>query len=278
MKRQITILMMMLFSISMFAQEILVEWNFPDESVDAYADGGIDQNLDKEISTVGGTSALDYKNGATTKAAQASGWENGAETKYWQITFSTEVYGDIRLSSKITSGGNDPGPRDFRVDYKIGETGEWFEVENSAFMTANDWETGVLENLPLPETCNNQSMVFLRWIMTSDTSTAGVLVESNGKLKIDDIMLTGTDISSVEDETMLSISVYPNPFSQSITIKNSDKTMSCRIFDMSGSIVFEGEANEASRINLQDLNSGIYTLQLFSTNGKLITTRKLMKQ
>ena len=278
MKRQISFLMMMLFSISIFAQEVLVEWNFPDESADAIADGGIEQNLDKVISTVGGTSDLDYKNGATTKAAQASGWDNGAETKYWQIAFSTEVFGDIKLSSKITSGGNDPGPRDFRVDFKIGEGGDWLEVPNSAFITANDWETGVLENLSMPEACNNQPMVYLRWIMTSDTSTAGVLVESNGKLKIDDIVLTGTDISGLENETMPSISVFPNPFSETIAFQNCNGKMVCRIFDLNGKIVFSEEIREATRINLQDLNSGIYTLQLFDSKGQLTNTQKLMKQ
>lgn len=278
MKRQITFLMMMLFGISVFAQEVLVEWNFPDESADAIADGGIQQNLDKEISTMGGTSALDYKNGATTKAAQASGWDNGAGVKYWQIVFSTEIYGDVRLSSKITSGGNDPGPRDFRVDYKIGEDGEWAEVPNSTFITANDWTTGVLENLPLPEVCNNQPLVYLRWIMTSDTSSAGVLVEPNGKLKIDDVVVTGTDTSGLGDETTMSVAAYPNPFTESVTLQNFEGTMICRIFDLTGRIVFNGEVNAATRISLQRLQSGIYTLQLFDNEGKPTISQKLMKK
>ena len=279
MTKQSTFLMLMLFwGVTAFSQEIVVEWNFPNESADSIADGGIAENLDKIISTMGETSALDYKNGVTTKAAQVTNWDNGTELKCWVVGFSTENYGSLMLSSKMSSGGNDPGPRDFRVDYKVGEDGEWAEVPNSAIVTANDWETGVLENLPLPEECTNRPMVYLRWIMTSDTATAGGLVEPTGKMKIDDIVIAGTDVSSISDVDGDMISIFPNPFTNYITFQNTGIAKSCKIMDMAGSMLYSFNIEYTKQFNFSNLKEGVYILQLFDKKGNLAFSKKVIKK
>jgi hypothetical protein len=227
---------------------------------------------------MGGTSNLDYKNGFETKAAQATNWDNGTELKCWVVEFNTENYGDLLLSSKMSSGGNDPGPRDFRVDYKIGEEGNWFEVPNSTIHTANDWETGVLDGLPLPSECTNQSSVYLRWIMTSDTSSAGTLVEQGGKIKIDDIFVTGTDVSSVEGIAQIQVSIFPNPFTESITIQNVNEEHQIQIIDMSGRLIYSSNIAKGQQLNLSQLNSGIYSLQLFDQKGHFVISKKIIKK
>ena len=278
MKKQFTLLMMLMLGFAVMAQEVIVEWNFPDDGADSIADGGIAQNLNKPIYTMGGTSNLNYKNGATTKAAQATKWHNGAESKCWVVELDANLYGDLMLSSKLSSGGNDPGPRDFRVDYKIGEDGNWAEVPDSEIITANDWETGVLENLSLPEECNNQPHLYLRWIMTSDTSTAGVLVEPGGKLKIDDIIVTGTDISATgENPIENALIVFPNPFARDIQIQFPGRKIFAKITDLTGKLVFETKVNENASIGLGHLPDGIYTLQCFDEDGTFLIGRKLLK-
>ena len=279
MKKQFTLLMMLMMGIAVFAQEVIVEWNFPDDNPDSIADGGIAQNLDKPIYTMGGTSNLNYKNGVTTKAAQATNWDNGTETKCWVVELDATNFGSLMLNSKMSSGGNDPGPRDFRVDYKIGEDGNWTEVPDSEITTANDWETGVLENLPLPEECNNQPHLYLRWIMTSDTSTAGVPVEPGGKLKIDDIVITGTDISATGENPMAnSLLVFPNPFARDIQIQFPGREFCAKITDLTGKVVFETKVTENASIGLDQLPDGIYTLQCFDEDGNYLAGKKLLKQ
>jgi len=280
MRKHLHFLLALLFmGTSIFAQETIVEWTFPDDSADSIADGGIEVNLDKGIYTMGGTSNLSYKNGFETKAAQATNWDNGAELKCWVIEFSTMLYGDIMLSCKLSSGGNDPGPRDFRVDYKVGEDGNWFEVPNSTIHTANDWETGVLENLPLPHNdFYNQESVYLRWIMTSDTSSAGTLVEPGGKLKIDDIVITGTSIIGINEGESNKLSVFPNPFTESITIQNVNEEHQIQIIDMSGRLIYSSNIAKGQQLNLSQLNSGIYSLQLFDKKGNFVVSKKIIRQ
>ena len=79
------------------AQDTIVKWTFPTNT--GFADGGtLSSNLEQEIQTAGGTSEIQFKNGATTKAAEASGWDNGANEKKWKVEFETTGYTNIRLS------------------------------------------------------------------------------------------------------------------------------------------------------------------------------------
>ena len=178
----------------MQGQVLLAKWTFPTGNpTDSLADGGLPVNLTMAIRTEGGTSAIDFsKNGATTKAAQATGWDNGAMTKYWVIRLNTVGYEMLKLSSKQQTGGNNPGPRDFMVQYRIGTTGTWADVPNSTMITANNWSSALLDSIDLPEPCKNQSSLYLRWIMTTNINSTGGTLTSNGINKIDDIYRRNT--------------------------------------------------------------------------------------
>ena len=56
---------------------------------------------------------------------------------------------------------------------------------------ANNLTTGVLTNVPLPTATANENSVFLRWIMTSNTSVSGSTVQGGGTSRLDDILITG---------------------------------------------------------------------------------------
>ncbi|MFA6482600.1 MAG: hypothetical protein WCW62_08495, partial [Bacteroidales bacterium] len=97
MKRMITILSALLVTTFAFAQQItLAKWTFPTgNAVDTLPDQASTLNLNKFIFTGGGTSVIAFKNGASTKAAQASGWDNGQDLKSWQVEINTTGYQNI---------------------------------------------------------------------------------------------------------------------------------------------------------------------------------------
>ena len=78
------------------------------------------------------------------------------------------------------------------------------------------------------------------------------------------------------DETIYNdgISIFPNPTSSSISIKNIRKTTAYKIFNLSGKIILSGEAMELNEINISGLSKGIYFIELQSEDA--ITTRKLI--
>ncbi|MFA5418404.1 MAG: T9SS type A sorting domain-containing protein [Bacteroidales bacterium] len=274
----ITTILMLAFTMAMqfnlVAQDTLVQWTFPTES--GLADNGsIEANLLQEIETAGGTSAIQFKNGATTKAAQATEWENGNDAKKWKVAFATTGYSNIKLYSKISSGGQNPGPRDFKVQYKVG-SGSWTDVENSALKTANDWTTGAISDLPLSAECNNQADVQIRWIMTSDTASDGTVVVAEGISKIDDIFIVG-DLSSGEDEILFNqvVNVFPNPANDYFTVETSQYSKVILI-DLTGKQIFSMEVNDNAVVNVSEFKSGVYFLKVTDVNSGLAITKRVL--
>lgn len=181
----------------------VVEWNFPAATNDNIADGGIAGNSSKLL-TGNGVANLAYNsagNGGLT--ARADGWNNGSGTKFWQVEFESTGYGDIRVSSKQRSSGT--GPRDFKLQYRIGTGGTWTDVTGGTVTTADNYTTGVLSNLSLPAECANQGQVFLRWIMTSNTNVNNTTVAAGGASNIDDVVVAGRALSFVAGYENLSV-------------------------------------------------------------------------
>jgi len=265
-----------LFQLNANAQDTIVQWTFPTE--DRTADGGvIPENLTKVIETAGGTSEIQFKNGATTKAAQATGWDAGADEKKWKVEFETSGYGNIKLSSKISSGGQDPGPRDFKVQYKV-DNGSWTDVENSGFQTANDWTSGMLFELPIPAACDNQAIVKIRWIMTSDTASDGSIVAEDGKSKIDDIFITGDIINDVDEIGFKQgIKVYPNP-ANDYNVVESSSSVQLNLYNVNGKVIISKQGIAEEKIDVSELNPGTYILKANDLKTKLITTYKIIIQ
>ena len=198
------------------AQTVLINWNFENadkrtpisndatfQSSPYTADNGIAANADvKIIKTVGRplfSGWVQGSGGSGTYACNTNGWDNGSGIKYWEISFTSTGYSSLTLSSKQYSSST--GPRDFKVQYSLNET-EWTDVPGTALTVATNWTAGVLNNVSLPADCNNKATVYLRWIMTSNTSVGGSTVGSAGTDRIDDISISG--VSSFEPTLHLS--------------------------------------------------------------------------
>mgnify|MGYP006284732977 CR=1 FL=1 len=170
--------------------ELIAGWFFPGETQEA--DQGIEENIGKLISR-----EPSFEGGYTWPAGaspdnpsiSSTQWNDGENSKYWMVELSTLNYGNINLSSKQRSSNT--GPRDFKVQYRIGTQGSWTDIENSDITVANDFDSGVLTEIGLPAACNNKAFLFIRWIMTSNTSVNEGEVASGGTSRIDEISIRG---------------------------------------------------------------------------------------
>ncbi|MFZ4564373.1 MAG: T9SS type A sorting domain-containing protein [Bacteroidales bacterium] len=275
MKKLFTIFSVCLFLLAgtaMQGQVLLAKWTFPTGNpTDSLADGGLPVNLDKAIHTEGGTSAIDFtKNGATTKAAQATGWDNGANTKCWVVSLSTLGYEKVKLSSKQQTGGNNPGPRDYKVQYRVGATDNWEDVPNSTIITANDWTTGVLDTLELPMECQSIGSLYLRWIMTTNTNSSGGTVASSGIDKIDDIYITGDLFIGMNDhQAPVTFSVSPNPANGPLTITCPEMIRSLDMIDLSGKIIYSDQSVNKLSLTIKGgfAPKGSYIVRIHTNSG-----------
>ena len=265
MKRIFTIIAALLFATIGFSQQVTIaKWTFPTgNAVDTLADQANALNTTKSISTTGGVSGIAFKNGATTKAAQATNWNGGVDTKAWQVEINATASAKIQVSSKQTAGGSYPGPKDFKLQYRIGTGGTWTDVTSGTLIAANEWTTGVLNNVQLPDECNNQVSVFIRWVMTSNLDANGAALIATGIAKIDDISITGETISGISNPAALSlnVSIYPNPCADILTVNSENELNKIEIYSITGSKVFElNQTGHNLSIDTNKFQSGRYFL------------------
>ncbi len=114
-------------------------------------------------------------------------WRNTwALTKYWMFDFGTIWYGNLTLFSKQQSSPT--WPRDFKVQYSTWWT-IWTDVIGGWVLVDNSFTSWVVNWITLPSLLNNQSIVYLRWIMTTNTWVNGSATSAAGTQRIDNILV-----------------------------------------------------------------------------------------
>jgi hypothetical protein len=259
-------------------QVLLAKWTFPTGTeADSIPDAGIPANLVKAIHTGGGTSAIDFsKNGYTTKSAQATGWDNGNGTKFWIIEISATGYENIAISSRQQSGGANPGPKDFKLQYRVGTAGTWTDVPDATITVANDWTTSYVDSISLPVECNDQASLLIRWLMTSNDDSAGGIVASTGISKIDDIYVYGIDITGISRlVNSVSIDIYPNPADNYFFISDKD-IKGTDIINITGQVVVRYSRHNTEGFDISSLLPGLYIVKMYRANDLIPVEKKLI--
>ena len=195
----------------------VVEWNFPGNPDDNIADGGIAFNASKTLNLFGCLAAVSYvptsgsATSAATTASASGGWASGSGVDYWEVSMVTAGYYNLTASSAQRSSNT--GPKDFKLQYKIGAGGSYTDVPGGTVVVGNDWTTGVLNTIALPAVCENKISVFLRWIMNTNTAVNLTTVGTGGTSAIDNITVTGNAGSFVPGYNNLSVAGVTQPVS-----------------------------------------------------------------
>ena len=155
------------------------------------ADAGNANNIAiQNISLNGSTGTISWPSGPSGASGvpnpysvSANGWDAGQDTKYWQVDVNTTGATGITVSS--LQGSSSTGPKDFKVQYKVGAGGTWTDVTGGTLalttaVTAGDLTTwGAINNLALPAAADNQALVSIRWIMTSNLPISGTMTSTS---------------------------------------------------------------------------------------------------
>jgi hypothetical protein len=238
MRKKGLLLLLLALTAVMAWGDVIVGWNFPSTSADFVADSGIAANAAKTISIVGavlvpattGTNPTPYAfttgtGGAGDWAISANNWVDGIDTKYWLIEFSTSNCTSLTVSSK--QKGSNTGPKNFKLQYRIGSAGTWTDVSGATIVVANDaFNNGVLNNVSLPVACENQTSLYLRWVVTTTNAINGTLGTS-GTDRLDDIVISGA-------YAPVSPSLTPSPATRDFTNQLVGSTSSYLSYQLSG--------------------------------------------
>lgn len=104
-----------------------------------------------------------------------------------------------------------------------------------------------------------------------------IFIESNGGNKNFKMVRLAQTATSVKNEAINSVSFYPNPAKQKLFITNSSlqPIENCRIYSMTGQLVYSQQNISSSPLNISELNNGSYILQI-KTKNKLFTERLII--
>ncbi len=287
MKKQLLSLAMICLVVFVFGQDTISGWTFPlSTGVDSLnANMGLEQNLGfaihkRDLSGVEGL--ISFTNGVIENdfAATAESWDDGSEKKCWIIEFVAPHYRDFRVSSKQRSGGNKPGPRDWKLQYQLSGQDVWTDIPGGTITCANDWTTGALQDLQLPAEVNYPaSSVFVRWIMTSNYSINGTEVQTDGISKIDDILITGVSPTEIPDSQLTGqLIVYPNPAKGTIYLKNIGNADHYTLCNLEGNLLQTGKIGIDGTIQNLVSVPGLFLLTIYNAKGERVHSCKLFIQ
>lgn len=192
--RKFLLLLMFIVNIHKANSQLTVaEWNFPGSASSIANSYSITpNNSGKTIVTVGGTGPINCvaNSGAYSKSASCTGWDAGSGIKCWEIEFNTTGLYNLDVSSKQRSSTT--GPKDWKVQYKIGMAGFYTDLPGATnIIVADDFTTvtGQVNQVALPASCQNQPSIYLRWIMTSNTSVSLGAITAAANTYIDEIVV-----------------------------------------------------------------------------------------
>lgn len=190
----------------------LAGWNFTTAAATAQtADAGNANNISIQTLTPQGFSANTVSwpggptaaTGANPNSVSTNGWDNGADTKYWQADVNTTGATAITVSSM--QGSSSTGPKDFKLQYKVGAGGTWADVAGgtvtltTAVAAGNATTWGALSDVALPADAANKPLVSLRWLQTSNNSVGGATVASGGTSRISAVYVKGSTTGTVNN-------------------------------------------------------------------------------
>ncbi|MDN3920734.1 PEPxxWA-CTERM sorting domain-containing protein [Roseateles violae] len=182
----------------------VVQWDFegattPADLSDSAASPAVAASLGSgTASGLHASAASDWTTPAGNGSANALSANTWGVGDYWQFSFSTLGYADLRVSFDQISSGT--GPRDFKLAYSTNGTSftdfaSYSVRSNASPAWSSASPTGLdsfTHNLSAIAALDNQAVVTLRLIDTTTISAAGGTVATGGTDRIDNfsVMLT----------------------------------------------------------------------------------------
>lgn len=287
MKKHLLLILFALFMSAAFAQDTITGWTFPvnsgADSLNANLGTAQNQGYDLRfqwVLTATTDSTLNtvyFDDGPTTYCAAASGWDNGADVKFWSIKFKAADYTSFKVSSKQRSSSDNKGPEDFKLQWRL-SSGTFEDIPGGTVTVGDDWIMGVVTDLPVPITGQGSSSVYIRWIMTSNNGVGDGEVVPNGYSLIDDILVTGISTLGTHDILYTNrLNVSPNPNHGKFTVKSTGPVAEMSIFNVSGNVVRTvAKPSATEQFDLQGLAKGVYFLKVKFEDSDAVSTSKLV--
>ena len=135
-----------------------------------------------------------------------------------------------------------------------------------------------MTELPVPITGQGTSSIYIRWILTSNTNTAGGTLDNHGVSMIDNILVTAVSTLGVNEILYTNqVTVAPNPTEGMFRISTRVPAERISIYAMNGTKVYETFATQQTTSLNLDLPSGLYLVKVqLKGSDDVYTTRVII--
>ncbi len=125
------------------------------------------------------------------------------------------------------------------------------------------------------EEVGNQGSTTFADIVNDGVYTYSVVAtDGNGRFSAPEHVAVSVGIVGVEENTLESVSIYPNPVNNMLTIDGGNAEYSYVMYNGMGQMVANGKAQGLEHINVSDMAKGVYFLRL--TTGTQVRVEKVV--
>lgn len=210
----------------------------------------------------------DYEGNFFLRASCYDGTNHATEQWVISPSFSTVDYTTVEIEFK-NEKNHSPFQdlelyvsTDFAGDSASFGAATWTQITGLALATENQWVwvTTTADISAIAGAAN--AYIAFKYLSTND---------AGGVWDFDDVVVTGT--ASISETKANSISVYPNPTADFITISNID-VENVKIANTTGQVVLVAESN---KVDVKDLANGLYFITVEGADGAIKTGKFLKK-
>lgn len=124
------------------------------------------------------------------------------------------------------------------------------------------------------EVGNQASTSFMDIVNDGVYSYSVVATDGNGRYSAPEYVSVSVGTVGVEENTLESVSIYPNPVNSMLTIDGGNAEYSYALYNGMGQIVANGNAQGIKHVNVNDMAKGVYFLRL--TTGTQVRVEKVV--
>lgn len=187
------------------------------------------------------------------------------------FNINTDDYKDIIFATAVKDEG---AAEAITVDYSTVEGTPVWTTEGMAsttFALTNAYQLMQFDFTPVTAANNNPNFK-VRLRFTGPDMTA----DNGNRVTFNNISIHGTQELSVSPVERAQLRVFPNPFSDVVSVAGINGESTFEIFTLEGRRVKSGQIEASGQISLSELSTGLYLMQVRS--GGVSQTLKIVKK
>lgn len=147
-------------------------------------------------------------------------------------------------------------------------------------MSTNPWTTPSNYSLTIEDGASGNLVVDTKTVGTGTEHYRFYVIEGQST-RVDsvDVIVTCTLGISNNQKEEVSVSVYPNPVSNTLTVNTTgiDGSYDIKMVDVLGKVVFEDSGISTKKIDVSDFKNGVYLVSIFDKEKQILTKRIVVK-